>query len=42
MNEYPHNREIVVGKSKIRIDILILRSFVKWLASEIYIPNDRQ
>lgn len=37
--EYPHDRKNVVGESKLKIDILILRDFVNWLASKIYIPE---
>jgi len=41
IREIPHNREKVVGKSKRQIDILILRDFVNWAASKIFIPSHR-
>lgn len=40
--EYPFNREEVVGMSKKRIDILILRDFVNWIAAKIYIPESKR
>jgi len=40
--EMPYNREDVIGKSKKRIDILILRDLCNWLASKIIIPEHRR
>ncbi len=40
--EYPYMRKKVVGESKLKIDILILRDFVNWIASKIYIPDRRR
>ena len=42
LSEYPNNRERSVGKSKNRIDVIVLRDFVNWLASKLYIPEEYQ
>lgn len=40
--EYPHDRKNVIGESNLKIDVLILRDFVNWLASKIYIPKHKR
>lgn len=37
-HEFPLDRENTVGRSRKRVDILILRDFVNWMASKLIVP----
>lgn len=40
--EYPNDREMTVGKSRKRIDVIILRDLINWAASKLYISKNNQ
>jgi hypothetical protein len=39
--EFPHNREMAVGRSRKKVDIVILRDFPNWIASFIMQKDSR-